>query len=198
MVNVLDKQDIYRITTPTLVRSLALDTDIITSQRQHTSMAQGTPEGTITSLPVRKGKGAPDTFKGDFRDIEIFLDNFEALCTEKNVIKDEYKCKGLVRYCSREVRETLEGLKSYSDKDYSTFKSDIIYYYDKDRERQRYRMKDIHLLVKKWKEKRIDNLETFKKYHLKYLKIGGWLLRHKKITEPEHRRWFWGGLHKCF
>ena len=77
MVNVLDKQDIYRITTPTSVKSLALDTDIITSQGQHTSMAQGTPEGTITSLPVRKGKGAPDTFKGDFRDIEIFLDHLK-------------------------------------------------------------------------------------------------------------------------
>ena len=161
-------------------------------------MAQGPPEGTITSLPVRKGKGAPDTFKGDYRDIEPFLDHFEALCAEKNVSKDEYKCRGLLRYCSREVRETLEGLKSYSDKNYKDFQADFIYHYDKDRERQRYKVKDLHSLVRKWQEKKVGNLETFKKYHLKYLKIGGWLLKHHKITDAEHRKWFWAGLHKRF
>jgi hypothetical protein len=161
-------------------------------------MAQGQPEGTITSLPVRKGKGAPDIFKGDFRDIEPFLDHLEALIAEKNIVKDEYKCRGLVRYCSREVRETLEGLKSFTDKDYNAFKRDFIYHYDKDRERQRYKIKDLHALVKKWSGKKISNLETFKKYHLKYLKIGGWLLKHKKILDQEHRKWFWGGLHKKF
>ena len=89
-------------------------------------------EGTITSLPVRKGKGAPDTFKGDYRDIEHFLDHFEALCEERNVKKGEYKCKGLMRYCSRDVRETMEGLKSYTELDYTDFKRDFIYHYDKD------------------------------------------------------------------
>jgi len=136
-------------------------------------MTQTPPEGTITSLPVKKGKGAPDTFKGDFRDIEPCLDHFNTLCEERKVKKDEYKCRGFVKYCSREVREMLEGLKSYSDKD---------------RERQRYKLKDLHALVRKWREKKIGNLETFKKCHLKYLKIGGWLLKHKKITDADHRK----------
>lgn len=156
------------------------------------------PEGTITSLPVKKGKGAPDTFKGDFRDIGSFIDHFETLCKEKNVVGDKYKCRGLVRYCSREVRETLEGLKSYLDKDYPSFKRDFIYHYDKDRETQRYKLKDLHALVRKWREKKIGNLETFKKYHLKYLRVGGWLLKNKKITDLKHRKWFWGGLPKKF
>ena len=164
-----------------------------------TPSGQPTPkEGTITSLPVRKGKGAPETFKGDYRDIEVFLDHFEALCAEKNIKKDEYKCKGLIRYCSREVRETLEGLQSFTSKNYTLFREDIIYHYDKDRERQRYRMKDLHKLVTKWEGRKIENLETFKKYHLKYLKVGGWLLKNNKLTESEHRKWFWAGLHKKF
>ena len=163
-------------------------------------MTTGTsrPEGTITSLPTRNGKGAPDIFKGDYRDVEQFLDHFEALCDEKNVVKGEHKCKGLVRYCSREVRETLEGLQAFTDKHYDDFKKEFIYHYDKDREKQRYKLKDLYSLARKWRERKIENLETFKRYHLKYLRIGGWLLKHKKLVESEHRRWFWAGLHKKF
>ena len=162
------------------------------------STTSSKPEGTITSLPVKGGKGAPDTFKGNYRDVETFLDHFEALCAERNVIKDEHKCKGFLRYCSTTVRETLEGLKAYTSKNYAEFRKEFIYHYDKDREKQRYKLKDLYALVKKWKERKIKNLETFKKYHLAYLRIGGWLLKNKKIVESEHRRWFWAGLHKRF
>ena len=41
-------------------------------------------------------------------------------------------------------------------------------------------------------------METFKRYHLAYLRVGGWLLKNKKIVESEHRRWFWAGLHRRF
>jgi hypothetical protein len=162
-------------------------------------MTTGNPiVGTVTSLPVRKGKGVPDTFKGDYRDIDMFLDHFEALCAERNVTGDADKCKGLLRYCLRDVREALEALKSYSDKKYSDLRKDFIYFYDQERESQRYRLKDLQELVRKWKDKRIEDLETFKKYHLKYQRIGGWLLKHKRLGESEHRRWFWAGLHKRF
>ena len=154
--------------------------------------------GTITSLPVKGGKGAPDTFKGDYRDVEPFLDHFEALCAERNVTKDEVKCLGFVRYCSSTVRETLQGLKAFTDKNYSEFRDEFVYHYDRDREKQRYKLKDLYALVKKWKERKIRNLETFKKYHLAYLRVGGWLLKNKKIVESEHRRWFWAGLHRRF
>ena len=162
------------------------------------STTNSKPEGTITSLPVKGGKGAPDTFKGSYRDVEMFLDHFEALCAERNVIKDEHKCKGFLRYCSTTVRETLEGLKSYTNKNYAEFRKEFIYHYDKDREKQRYKLKDLYALVKKWKERKIKNLQTFKKYHLAYLRVGGWLLKNKKIVDSEHRRWFWAGLHKRF
>jgi len=156
------------------------------------------PEGTITSLPGKGAKGAPDTFDGDYRDIDTFLDHFETLCAEKNVIKGEYKCKGLVRYCSRTIREALTGLKSYTDQDYDEFRKDFIYYFDKDREKQRFRLQDLYKLARKWKDRKIDSLATFKKYHLQYLRIGGWLLMNKKIVDSEHRRWFWAGLHRKF
>lgn len=161
-------------------------------------MTTGKPEGTITSLPTRSGKGAPDIFKGDYRDVEQFLDHFEALCDEKNVVKEEYKCKGLVRYCSRDVRETLEGLEAFTNKNYTDFRKAFIYHYDKDRERQRYRLKDLYALAQKWRKRKVENLETFKRYHLRYLRIGGWLLKNKKIVDSEHRRWFWAGLHRKF
>jgi len=131
-----------------------------------TGIGSNLPEGTITSLPVRKSKSAPDTFKGDYRDIGIFWDHFEVLCDEKNVLRDEHKCNGLVRYCSRGVRETLEGLKAFTDKDYNELKREFIDLYDKDREKKRYRLKDLQALVKKWKKKKITNLETFKRYSM--------------------------------
>ena len=158
----------------------------------------GKPEGTITSLPGKEGKGAPDTFGGDYEDIEEFLDHFEVLCDEKNVIKDEYKCKGLVRYCRRGVKETLKSLKAYTDMNYAELKKEFIEYYDQERTKQRYKLKHLRELVEKWKGRKIEDLETFKKYQLAFVRVGGWLLQHKKIVESEHQRFFWAGLHRKF
>ena len=160
--------------------------------------ANGKPEGTITSLPGKEGKGAPETFEGDYEDIEEFLDHFEVLCDEKNVIKDEYKCKGLVRYCRRGVKETLKSLKAYTDMNYAELKKEFIEYYDQERTKQRYKLKHLRELVEKWKGRKIEDLETFKKYQLAFVRVGGWLLQHKKIVESEHRRFFWAGLHRKF
>ena len=156
------------------------------------------PEGTITSLPTEEGKGAPDEFTGDSRDIKTFLDHFEALCAEKNVLRGEYKCKGLVRYCDAEMRETLQSLKAYTDMNYDELKKEIIEYYDLDWQKQWYKLRHLQVLVKKWGKRKIKSLEKFKKYQLEYLRIGGWLLKHRKIVETEHQRWFWGGLNQKF
>ena len=156
------------------------------------------PEGTITSLPTKEGKGAPDEFTGSSREIETFLDHFEALCAEKNVQKGEYKCRGLVRYCDAKTRETLQSLKAYTDMNYDELKKEIIEYYDQDLQKQRYKLRHLRELAKKWQKRKIEDIGMFKKYQIQYLRIGGWLLKNGKIVEAEHRRWFWTGLHQKF
>ena len=132
------------------------------------------------------------------RHLRETIDHFEVLCDEKNVIKDEYKCKGLVRYCRRGVKETLKSLKAYTDMNYAELKKEFIEYYDQERTKQRYKLKHLRELVEKWKGRKIEDLETFKKYQLAFVRVGGWLLQHKKIVESEHRRFFWAGLHRKF
>ena len=71
----------------------------------------------IADLPLPGTKGAPKKFKGKHSDVEPFLYFYERLCTKHHITQDDDKIDSLVHYCARTVRETLEGLKSFEDKD---------------------------------------------------------------------------------
>ena len=85
----------------------------------------------ILDLPVLGGKGSPKKFRGDHSKVATFLDHYDQICTQYNLILDRDRCRAMLRYCSRKVRETIEGLDSYRNPNYVQIKLDCELRYKK-------------------------------------------------------------------
>ena len=66
----------------------------------------------VMDLPMEGTKLAPKTFKGDPAQVEQFLRRFERLAMLHNLSPRE-KCETIVDYCSKIVRETIQGFSAY-------------------------------------------------------------------------------------
>ena len=141
----------------------------------------------MADLPLPGTKGAPKKFKGKHSDVEPFLYFYERLCTKHSLTHDQDKIDSLVHYCSRTVRETLEGLKSYEDKDWTRFLEDFKTYYEAERDKKRFRISDLNRYTTQMSKQKIKDLAGFRKYTRGFVRIAGWLLQKHKITEREYK-----------
>jgi hypothetical protein len=152
---------------------------------------------TVLDMPVKEARTAPN-FKGDYRLVEEFLDHMDMLFTQYNVFTDSEKCKSVHRYCSREVRDVIQGLESYNVANYANLRRDILKTYDAERMKKKFKKADMEEFVHKSRKKKIRNLGDFRKYCRGFLKIAGWLHGHHKVTDHEYNRAFWEGLQSSF
>ena len=146
-------------------------------------------------LPLPGTKGAPKKFKGKHSDVEPFLYFYTKLCQKHEIITDTDKIEGLIHYCSRTVRETLEGLQSFKDKNWNQFKEDIAKYYEAERDKKRFRISDLNKFVEKSEKQRIRDLADWMKYRRGFVRIAGWLSQKSKITLKEYKTYLWIGIH---
>lgn len=157
-----------------------------------------TPSKTVSHLPIKKGKHAPQTFTGRFDKINEFFEELEGICTERGVTDKAEMCKAVTRFCSRKVVEVIEGLEQYRSKNYDSLKKELKFIFDCEWEDVRYTTADLYQLIRKWKSHKISDLPTFKKYYKEYQRIAGWLHIRGKINDDDFKLWFWAGLHKTF
>ena len=127
------------------------------------STAQTTPTSYI-NLPAAGCKQAPKRFKGCHRDLEDFLEHFEHICAQYKVTDPKQKCLGLLRYCSSEVKDTIENLDAYVKKDFAGLVKALKWLYDGDQKRAEYHTGDLEDFTKSWRKVFIQNLQTFKQY----------------------------------
>jgi hypothetical protein len=52
-------------------------------------------------------------------------------------------------------------------------------------------------VVKECKEKKMKNLSAWREYGRKFITVGGWLLKKKKITDEEYVTYYWNGIPKA-
>lgn len=152
----------------------------------------------ILTLPAPGGKGAPKKFSGSHTEIATLLDHYDQLIQQYNITTGADQCKALLRYCNRKVRETIEGLRSYTDGDYASLRKDLLEIYDDELLRERHNRKSLQDFVRRRNKKKIRNMAEFKDYEREFLRIGGWLLSQKRITERECNDSFWKGLPLSF
>ena len=153
----------------------------------------------LASLPFVGHKGAPKKFRGKYNEVTRFLKHYERLCEQKNITKDEEKVLALPQYCSRHVREFMEGLDSYGKKEWANFRRDILKYYDADRDIKRYKVRDLGKYTKHYrKQGTVKDLADWKKYIREYIRIAGWLKTKGKLTEQEDKAYFWAGIPRSF
>ncbi|KAJ2978244.1 hypothetical protein NUW54_g11315 [Trametes sanguinea] len=88
-------------------------------------------------MPVEGTKLAPRTFKGDPAQVEQFLRRFERLAMLHNLSSRE-KCETVVDYCSRVVRETIQGFSAYWQFRWEELKENIRVFWNADLEDKRF------------------------------------------------------------
>ncbi|KAI0349232.1 hypothetical protein OH77DRAFT_1440539 [Trametes cingulata] len=131
----------------------------------------------VLEMPLEGSRKAPKQFKGDPSDVEPFLRKYERLATLYG-LSDQEKCQTILDYCGR-----LE---------------DIWVYWNADLESKRFRVKDLQRFVATSKEEPIIELKDWQSYLRRFIRIGGWLLGQKKISEREYAYYLWTGLHPAF
>ena len=161
---------------------------------QHTLGGMAARVQSILDLPVLGGKGSPKKFQGDHTRIATFLDHHDQLCTQYNLIADSDKCKAMLRYCSRKVRETIEGLNSYQNPDYRRLREDLLELYDDELLKKRFKKRDLEQFLRSSRKRKIRTLGDFRRFEREFIRIGGWLRNEAKISDNDYNNGFWKGL----
>ncbi|KIJ59101.1 hypothetical protein HYDPIDRAFT_170959 [Hydnomerulius pinastri MD-312] len=102
-----------------------------------------------------------------------------------------------MRYCSYKVSKLIQVLSGYPTS-WSTLKDQILKIFDADKDKTRYKVKDLHTFVKGQKLKPIKTLSAWKKFQRKFTTIANWLLSEGKITKNEHATYLWQAIHQQF
>ena len=152
------------------------------------------PGNSILTMPLPETKAAPEKFKGRYNKIKSFIIHYELLLEQNNVFAERDKCELITRYCSRPVTEFIQALPSYFEKKWEKLKADLLKYYDADLDNKKYKVKDLVKVVKECKEKKMKNLSAWRHYGRKFITVGGWLLKKKKITDEEYATYYWNGI----
>ena len=114
---------------------------------------------TAADLPLLGMKGAPKKCTGGYSEVDRFLYYYARLCQKYNLSRNKDKIKNISQYCSRGVREVLEGLPAFSGDKWTAFVEDVRKYFEADRETKRYRINDVEVYVKKTKHRYMKTLE---------------------------------------
>ena len=170
-------------------------TETTTSQSETAAMSHTwQPRGAV-DLPIVGTKGAPKKFKGQASDVYSFIRHYEKLCDKCNVTSDQEKIENITQYCSRSVREFLEGLSSYAEDSWSGFKKDFKEFFNADRDERRFRIRDLEKYCSQNRHAGpIKDLAAWRKYNRGFIRIAGWLENKGKLTKDEYNTYFWLGI----
>ena len=92
------------------------------------------------------------------------------------------------------MADLLETLPAYTDKDYPALLAAIRWLFDESRQKTQYHNGHLEAITLKWSDKPMRNLETFKKYQLKFTKVAGGLQQQGQLSSQEMDRRFWDGI----
>lgn len=148
-------------------------------------------------MPVEGTKLAPKIFRGDPADVAPFLRRFERLALLHN-LSDKEKCETVTDYCSKLVRETIEGFAAYRQGNWSQLKANIRVYWNADLESKRFRIRDLQAFTARSRKQPILELRDWRKYLRRFIRIAGWLQGQNKLSETDYAYYLWTGLSSLF
>jgi hypothetical protein len=152
------------------------------------------PTHTVLNMPIPKTKLAPETFRGDYSKVKDFIEHYDRLLAQHNVLTHKDRCETITRYCGRREKETIKNIPSYSTPDWTRLREDILKVYDADRDTKRYTMRDVMIFAKRKQRRWIPDLAAWKQYVRSFLRVAGSLLKNNKLTQDEHATYFWKGI----
>ena len=84
-------------------------------------------------------------------------------------------------------------LPSYISGDFDELVQDLYYFIEEDDDT--YSIGKVESFTKKWRKRKVESLDQFKRYHRKYLELVGKALGSHNMTDQDCNRYFWEGLH---
>jgi hypothetical protein len=165
-------------------------------------------------IPLLGQRGAPAKFKGGHAHILNFIDDFEQLVVQFKLSLLEAK-RQILRYCSTSVQDTIRGLPTYEaittevpapddraprahvsgyppiqDAQWTAFTTEFKRIYGASLLEHRYKERDLVNLTNESRKVRMESLSDFHSYERHFRKIGGWLVRKRKIDDLRFRTLF--------
>ena len=146
-------------------------------------------------LPLPGSKYAPRTltFKRRQHELAHFLEVYDHICSHYDITDSAERCKGIITYCTSRVARMVEKLPSFNQGDYGKLVKDLVYFLEDDD--HTYSINKVQSFTRRWRHKRIESLEHFKRYHRKYLELVGKAVGSRSMTESDYNRYFWEGIH---
>ena len=170
---------------------------ISSSHREQATMTNlSVPGHSILTMPLPDSKAAPEKFRGKSSKIKSFLIHYELLLDQNNVVADKDKCDLITRYCSTTVTDFIQALPSYTKRNWTELRENLLTYYDADFDNKRYSVKDLEKLEKSCRSKYISDLKGWREYGRTFITMAGWLLKKDRISEGEFGLAYWAGIHK--
>ncbi|TDL24411.1 hypothetical protein BD410DRAFT_719236, partial [Rickenella mellea] len=158
-------------------------------------MGSNNPTRSLFDMPPLGVRGAPSKFKGDFDDVERFLDRVDRLLKHNNVADDKEQVQCLLDYCSKDVREVIKGLTDFQTPNWKELQKAVKKIYNSDQSLYKFKEKDLKNLTKRSQKKMISSIKRFREYQRAFIRIAGFLLARNKITVAQKAKYFWKGLH---
>lgn len=172
--------------------------DMHTDTGPSVMVSQPMMTNSVLTMPLKHGKTAPAKFRGKYNKIREFIVHYELLLAQHNVTNDDDKCDLVTRYCSTAVTEFIKALPSYNENDWKGVREDLLKYYNADADLKKYHAPDLSKFARAARKGKIRRLSEWRTYGRKFITVGGWLLKKKKISEAEYNTQYWNGIPRSF
>lgn len=163
----------------------------------HNMVQQNTLGNSFLTMPLAGSKHAPKKFTGKYKQIQDFIDHYNLLLAQHNILSDTKKCDLITRYTSSKVEAFIKALPNYTKHNWNELQKDLLKYYDADLDTKKYKIHDLAKLVKACRDRRVKNLSSWREYGRKFITVAGWLLNKGRITDSEYATFYWNGIPKA-
>ena len=138
----------------------------------------------------------PKTFYGNPEELDGFLEDFDLMCEQYRIYTPEEKYVRLLQLCGPKIAKSQKRMPSHKDKDYELLLKELKYFYGDTK--TKFSIGRIEKFSAKWRARDISKIQTFKRYHRKYLELVGPARESRKISGWDYDRYFWEGLNRSF
>jgi hypothetical protein len=148
----------------------------------------------IQAMPIQGSSKAPKTFRGKYTAIRQFIIHVERLFHQYSVTTEVDKCNAVLEYCSTRVRNFIKTSQHFSIPSWILLKTELLKYYDADREEPKRTLQELLTYVRKSASKRFSRLEHWNRYFRGYASIAGALLAEGHLSDRDYKVYLWAGL----
>jgi hypothetical protein len=153
------------------------------------------PPVSRTPMPGPRAKEAPKKFKGDPRDLNEFLAEFEQ-CAAFARLEDAEKCSAVLKYCGNKVKDLIVVLKAFEEGNWASLKQELILLYGSPGKTRHYCVSELEEIVAKNAKKKIRSWKVLNDYIRHFVTVGNALVSQGKLSALERDRLLWKGFHK--